>query len=287
MTTELDSAKAETLLRGIKIPPQPQIMVDIEMEMAMPDFDLAAVAQLVSRDVGLSGAVLKTVNSSFFGLKNRISSVHQAISLLGIQSLVSIINALSIRSALSDDQIVALNSFWDLSEEVASAAALIAKRVISQPAEEAYTLGLFHNAAIPLMMQRFDGYQSVINQGYAREDGDVVAAELEQLQTNHALVGYYIARTWKLPAHLCDAIAEHHHCRELFQDGSLQESAKTNLLAVLKLAEHLCGVYRGLGDAATDHEFDQLRHPILTYLGLTEIDLHNLADDLRDQGLAG
>lgn len=102
MVKELSEEQILRIMQGIKIPPQPQILVDLQMEQVMPDPDMGRIAKLISQDVGLSGTVLKVVNSPFYGLKNRITSVHQAVCLIGLDSVVNIINGLSIKSQMSD-----------------------------------------------------------------------------------------------------------------------------------------------------------------------------------------
>src|SRR5690606_5103025 len=109
MAVELTDEQNHRVLQGISVPPQPQIMVDLQMEQVMPEPDLRNIARLISQDPGLSGALLKTVNSSFFGLTNRIASILQAVNLLGCNSVINLINAQSIKGELSDDAIVALN----------------------------------------------------------------------------------------------------------------------------------------------------------------------------------
>ncbi len=75
---ELSDEQIKKVLQGISIPPQPQTMVDLQMEQASPNCDIKHIAKLISKDVGLSGSILKTVNSSFYGLSNKISSIEQA-----------------------------------------------------------------------------------------------------------------------------------------------------------------------------------------------------------------
>ena len=65
MATELTQEQINKILQGIRIPAQPQILVDLQMEQAMPDPDIRQIARLISQDVGLSGTMLKFVNSPF------------------------------------------------------------------------------------------------------------------------------------------------------------------------------------------------------------------------------
>ena len=59
MAVELSADQIRRVLQGISVPPQPQIMVDLQMEQVMPVPDLKAIARLISQDPGLSGALLK------------------------------------------------------------------------------------------------------------------------------------------------------------------------------------------------------------------------------------
>jgi HD-like signal output (HDOD) protein len=281
MTIELTTEQIRSMLLGISIPPQPQIMVDLQMEQLAPDCTIQGITQLISRDVGLSGSIIKTVNSSFFGRKNKISTVQQACQLLGIDCVVNIVNALSIRGELSDEEIVELGLFWDSATDVAMMAATISKQIGVHAPDEAYTLGLFHNCGIPLLMERFDNYADVMREAYASPEPRIIDVENRLLQTNHAVVGYYVAKSWRLPAYLCEAIHDHHSAQEIFADQDYSDTRKKNLLAILKMSEHLCGLYRSLGGQEADLEWQQLEEDILIYVGLSAYEFQNLAQDFR------
>jgi HD-like signal output (HDOD) protein len=111
MAETLTQEQINNVLMGIKIPPQPQIMVDLQIEQIMPDPDLKRIAALIRRDVGLAGTILKVVNSSFYGLSNKITSIDQAVSLIGLDSIINIINGVSIKSEMSDETITHMNRF--------------------------------------------------------------------------------------------------------------------------------------------------------------------------------
>jgi HD-like signal output (HDOD) protein len=283
MPIELTDEQIRSVLQGISVPPQPQIMVDLQMEQVMPDPDLRAIARLISQDPGLSGALLKTVNSPFFGLANRIASIQQAVNLMGCDSVINLINAQSIRGELTDAAIVTLNRFWDSAQDVASACLTLAKRIGHPAPDEAYALGLFHNCGIPLMLTRFPGYMAVLEEAYAsvRADTRITDVENRVLNTNHSVVGYFVARSWKLPQHLCETIANHHNAMALFSDEWSDPQVKT-LLAILKMAEHICGCYRVLGEQPEDHEWDAVAQRVLEYVGLSEYDFECQRDSIRE-----
>ncbi|WP_296130674.1 HDOD domain-containing protein [Pseudomonas sp. Ga0074129] len=286
MSQELSAEYIQQVLQGISVPPQPQIMVDLQMEQVMPNPDLRAIAKLISQDPGLSGALLKVVNSPFFGLANRIASIQQAVNLLGCNTVINLINAQSIRGELTDEAIVNLNRFWDTAQDVAMTCLTLAKRIGYRSPDEAYTLGLFHNCGIPLMLKRFPNYMDVLEQAYgnANEQHRVVDTENDLLNTNHAVVGYYTAKSWNLPLHLCEVIASHHNALAIFTEDSGRDAQLKTLLAILKMAENICDTHRILGNQNEDREWQSIEQLVLEYVGLSEYDFENLRESIRDLG---
>ncbi|ONH51792.1 HD-like signal output (HDOD) domain, no enzymatic activity [Pseudomonas cedrina] len=286
MSPELSAEQIQQALQGISVPPQPQIMVDLQMEQYMPDPDLEVIARLISQDPGLSGALLKIVNSSYYGLSNKIASIQRAVNLLGSRSIINLINALSIKGEMSDDTIVTLNRFWDTAQDVAMTCLTLAKRTGAQAVDEAYALGLFHDCGVPLMLKRFPDYMAVLEQAYASAGPDcrVVDTENNAFNTNHAVVGYYTAKSWRLPEHVTDAIANHHNALAIFSDESSRNPQLKNLLAILKMAEHICSSYRVLGNQSVDHEWNAVGHLVLDYVGLSDYDFESMKLSIRELG---
>lgn len=288
MAFDLSEEQIQHALQGISVPPQPQIMVDLQMEQIMPEPDLKAIAKLISQDPGLSGSLLKIVNSPQFGLANRIASIQQAVNLLGCTSVINLINAQSIKGELTDEAIVTLNRFWDSAQDVAMTCLNLAKSIGYQAPDEAYTLGLFHNCGIPLMIKRFPNYMETLEQAYAQANAEqrIVDTENRLLNTNHAVVGYFTARSWRLPDYLCEVIANHHNAFSLFTEDNSRQAKQKTLLAILKMAENICASHQVLGGQSEDHEWDSIHTLVLEYVGFSEYDFENLKEGIRDLTLA-
>lgn len=284
MSHELTEEQIQKVLQGISIPPQPQVMVDLQMEQLQPNCSLTSVAKLISQDVGLSGSILKTVNSPFYNLSNTITSIDQAVNLLGVNTVVNLVNAHSIRGALSDDDIIALGRFWDNAMEIAQAAAAIAKQIGYPHADEAYTIGLFHNTGIPLLMSRIKNYEEVLQQAYKSNYRRITETENELISTNHAVVGYYIAKSWNLPRYICEAIHDHHNVNKIVTDEN-ENARKKTLIAILKMAEHCCASYRVLGQSDIDHEWDAIQKNVLIYCGLSDYEFTSMKQLISELGL--
>lgn len=282
---EISKEQLDKILLGITIPPQPQIMVDLQMEQVMPDPDINHIAKLISQDVGLAGTVLKVVNSPFYGLSNKIISIQQAVGILGMNSVVNIVNGISIKSSMSDEKIKTLTRFWDSAMDVAMTSATLAKAVGYNYPDNAYILGLFHNCGVPLLMAKFDNYVEVMIESYSGNYERIVDFENQQFNTNHAVIGYYTAKSWNLPKVLCDIIAEHHNCQRLYTSKS-PESDKITLTSILKMAEHICGSYKVLGRQEEDHEWNDIGKLVLEFLGFNDYDLDNFKETFSEMGIS-
>ena len=284
METTLSSQQIAKVLHGITIPPQPQVLVDIQMEQVMPNPDVRRIADLISRDPSLSGTMLKVVNSAHFALKNKISSIHQAVQILGLSTVLNILNGISIKSEMDDATIVQMNRFWDTTMDIANISAALAKQLGLRGADESYALGLFHNCGVPLLLTRFPNYLEVLNASYLVHDERIIDVENRMLNTNHAVVGYFVAKSWHLPDNLCEIIAEHHNVDAIFIANSPYTSEKKTLLAILKIAEHLCRNFNILAEQDLDYEWEKIEVPLLTYMGLSSDDLENIRDDFIEKG---
>jgi HD-like signal output (HDOD) protein len=280
----------ETILRGTTIPSPPQVIVDLQMEMAMPDPDINAIAKLIADDAGLAGGVLKTINSGIYGSGENITSISKAVMMLGMNSIMRIIDTLCLRNEMMnmdnipDQLFAAMNGFWDSATEVAHCSVMIAHKLQFSRPDQAYALGLFHNVGVPLLMLKFEHYAEVMRESYEKPSPRIVDTENRLIDTNHAVLGFFVARSWKLPKNLCQLIAQHHNI-EIFQGKNNLDSDDTMLLAILKVAEHISGLHRAIGGQPNNPEWGQIGKKVLEYAGLSQIDLDDLIDQARDSGL--
>jgi HD-like signal output (HDOD) protein len=289
--TPVTQENIENILKGIVIPSPPQVIADLQMEMAMPDPDLNEMANMIKKDPGLAGGVLKTVNSPFYG-HHDITSISKAVMMLGMNTVANIVNTLYLRDSMSeqgdmaDDVYKAMNHFWDSATDVARACHLVAQRLRYNP-DTAYMLGLFHNAGIPLLMQRFSDYPEIIAQSYLLEEHRIVDCENKHYKSNHAVVSFYAARSWKLKPLLCRVIAEHHSAVDIISDNDKTNPDEKYLLAILKVAEHLAGLFRIIGNNDDDLEWQQIEEAVLDCLSLSQFDYEDLVAHAADNGIGG
>jgi HD-like signal output (HDOD) protein len=235
----------ERVALSIGIPPCPAILVSLAAETRKEDPNLIKIEQLVSKDVGLSATLLKTVNSPFYGLSSKIGTVKQAINLLGLTMLTRTISALILKQSLSSKDPVSMERFWDSSGKLAIAASIIAKQVRGINRESAYTYGLFQNCGIPILMQRFPDYKQTLNEANYSVDRRFTEIEDATHGTDHATIGYLLTKSWNLPEIISHAIRFHHDYSILAEGASKHSSESLHLIALGMLADHAVQLHTG------------------------------------------
>ncbi len=269
----------EKTLKGITIPTRPQILVHIQKELQKNDPDPQAVARFIGGDVGLCAAVLKTVNSPFFGLTRRISSAAQAVSLLGMTATAQIVTGIALKTAIGG-KAGSLERFWDSSENVACMSRHIAAVIPRGPRDDAYCFGLFHDIGIPILMQKFPDYRQTLVLADSTSDQPFTAVEEARHATDHATLGYLVAKGWFLPAPICEAILYHHDV-SVFDDSAVVSPHALTLIAINALSECFHDEY--VRQRATSSS-KGMRCKALDHLGLTENEYSDLREELSSLG---
>jgi HD-like signal output (HDOD) protein len=217
----------------INIPPQPTVLLEIDKLINKPNNQITAIGTLITKDVGLSAAIFKLVNSSFYNLPTPITNIPKAITILGINQVANLIKGLLLREAIGGNE-VAYEKFWERSNEIALLCAIIAKKQISAcniAVDQAYMAGLFHECGVPILMQRFPEYCKAfrLNQGSHWPD---FLEEDKCFHTDHTVVGFFVTRHWNLPEFICQAIRFHH-------DRLNIDHAALTMVSILQMARHL------------------------------------------------
>jgi HD-like signal output (HDOD) protein len=191
------------------------------------------LANLINKDVGLTAAIFKLVNSSFYKTSTPITSIEKSITVLGINQVANLIKGLLLRKSIGGNE-VAYEKFWERSNEIALLCAIIAKKQISAcniAVEQAYMAGLFHECGVPILMQRFPEYCQAFRLNHGSHWPDF-REEDERFNTDHTVVGFLVTRHWNLPEFICQAVRFHH-------DRLNVEHAALTLVSILQMARHL------------------------------------------------
>jgi HD-like signal output (HDOD) protein len=217
---EVLDREAEQIVREIGIPPCPMILTKLMQEMRSDDPDFGKLGKLISGDVSLAAAMLKTVNSPFYGLRSKATSVTQAIALLGLRHVAELVSGLLLRQAFPGGTSDLMDEFWEISSGIAQVNDLLVRQFKHVKRDGLQTFALFRDCGMLAMMQKFKNYKPDLPGAKRMFDVSVTAAEHRQHAIDHARVGYQMARTWLLPDGVCEAILKHHDYAELQENGA-------------------------------------------------------------------
>lgn len=265
MANDLSIDDGAKLLKGLKIPPRPELLVAFLEEANQSAPNHAKLGQIVQRDPALSAGLLKSVNAPMFGLRQKVASVPQAISLLGLRSVRSLVMALSVRGCFKVKDKKFIEGFWEASVQRATVCGQIA-RAVGQDLDACYMLGLLADCAVPAMINRFEGYQAFYQEATLQADRPITALELATFGTHHAIAGYLLTRSWRFPDEIVQGTKLHHALPS-------DEPEISPPVFVLKAAEH---VLRSARNQPDEYEWSVLRDQAIAVLGLRDDTLEQL-----------
>ncbi len=188
------------------------------------DYAIGEVLDIVETDISLTTQCLQMVNSAAFSLPNKVSSIRQAIVLLGSNAIVQIALAQVFKSIFATSMRgynAQPNDFWEHSIRTALASRIIAQNHLKGiPPDMAYTAGLLHDIGKAIISEFLERSNEELT-GKLRDSemSDFLDIERELLGTDHTQVGEAMARKWKFPEALVAVNRHHHHivnCPEEF-----------------------------------------------------------------------
>lgn len=259
MQQELASEVTERSLLGLSIPACPESLTSIMRAARQPNVDFVRLAQLISRDAGVAGPLLKLANSPFIGLRNKATSVLQAISVLGIQNTLNLVQNISLRQSIGGNS-PSFDKFWEQSSLTATIAEKIAPKFNGVSKDDAYLSALFHDCGIPLLMMKFSEYREKL-MSQTKLGKRICDIENEHFSTTHSIVGNMLTRSWMLPPQISKAILHHHDITIFSESSGNIETTVRNLIAMIHMAECIANEHLLTNDKAwLEFEKDVLEH---------------------------
>jgi HD-like signal output (HDOD) protein len=203
----------ETLLQRVKecpnLPSLPTVAMQVLELAKKSDVDIAEIARFISKDPALSGKLLKTVNSSFYGRGQHVSTISHALVILGLQSVKTLVLGFSLVSNLTRGKGMEHLAYWRRSIYSATAARIVAAKANLVQQEEAFLVALLMDVGLLVLDQVLGEVYGEIHGKIASHD-ELAGAEMAALGATHAQVGGFLAEQWKLPPILSLPIEFHH-----------------------------------------------------------------------------
>lgn len=211
----LGNSNLRTIVSGMDILPSPTgVSQQLTRELASPEVSISRIALIIGKDPAIAAKILQMANSAFFGIRNKVSSLSQAVSVLGIDSVKMLLSVTEIFSVFSSDSSNKANTakIYEHSLRVGSLVRELAKAesLTAHSLEDAVAAGLLHDIGKLVLAWKSPAKYAKCNSIMKKEGLGCCEAENKVFGTTHAEVGAYLLGLWGLPENVVEVLAFHH-----------------------------------------------------------------------------
>lgn len=234
------------------------------------------LAKIIEEDQSITAKILRVVNSAFYGFPRKISSISQAVIILGFNIISNIMLSVSVFSSFSESKgsdLFDLAKFWKHSIGCGSTAKFIGEELNIAHSGETFVAGLLHDLGKIILIQYFHNEFCQALEIAHNKNILIVEAEKEGLGISHSQIGRFLAEKWKLPQNLVDAITFHH-------DPSHSKIAP-ELSSIIHLSDIIC---RGINIGNSgDNSIPEIDHYVWDKFGLESDMIGKWLPDIKNQ----
>jgi HD-like signal output (HDOD) protein len=209
-----DQNLKEIVKDATSVPSLPELYQELTAELASPSGTAERIAQIISKDITISAKVLQLVNSAFFGLSRNIESISQAVTLLGAETINSIVLTTSVFNKFDDSLVDRFNihKIYNHSISVGAMAARIVRHagLDKQTTEETLLAGMMHDLGLLVLINSDCDAWKQLYLERGQHDKPLHIQERERINITHAEVGAYVLGLWGLPDTIIESVAFHH-----------------------------------------------------------------------------
>ena len=256
-----------------EVPTLPSVVLQALRVMQDPNSGAMAVERVIVHDLAISAKILRVANSAFFGFSRRISTIADAVRVLGFTNVQGMIISVGAFDAFRTERLN-LREFWTHSITTATAARFLRLRspAVGCSPDEAFTAGILHDIGkLIFAVQAEPAYQRVLE---LRRGSVISSLEAERMlfEFTHPEVGEMVAERWDLPSRYVAAIAHHHDPADAGDESPF--------CALIGLADQ--AAYAALTVDYTPSEQDAGLTALLDTLGLDPLHWQDCLHHLRE-----
>ncbi len=239
----LGNSNLRTLVSGMDTLPSPTgVSQQLTKELGSPEVSISRIALIIGKDPAIAAKILQMANSAFFGVRNKVSSLSQAVSVLGIDSVKMLLSVTEIFSVFDSNLSNKANAsrIYEHSLRVGSLVRELAKAesLSAHSLEDAVAAGLLHDIGQLVLAWKSPAKYAKCMSLMAKEGKKACEAEQQIFGTTHAEVGAYLLGLWGLPENIVEVLAFHH-------TPSLSGGSVINPLTIV----HFANAYDGMNNS--------------------------------------
>ena len=195
----------------------------------MQDFE-----KMMKMDPTLVLRLLRVVNSSYYGLRQKVNSISRAVVVIGMNNLRNMIVTEALKDIFKENQeqgAFSRNRLWLHCAAVSICSQMISERIFGQNGENAFLCGILHDIGMIVEDQTTHDLFNRACKAYAQDSGAIIDHEKEIIGTDHCEVGYLLAKDWKLPFEVQEGIKQHHDV--------LKEVSPSSITGIIQISEYI------------------------------------------------
>jgi HD-like signal output (HDOD) protein len=209
-----EALKKQILRKVTQLPPMPQTVLKARQIMSREGSSFDELAEVLKTDQAIASKLLKLSNSSYYGMRGKVSSLQHASVVLGLNTLKDIIMMAGASSLLASELSgygLDAGDLWQHSLGVAFGAKMIAEKKAPELAEDAFVAGLIHDCGKLALDESIVERRAVFQNFMSAGDQSFLKAEKDILGFDHSEMAYALCRQWSVPESINAAIRYHHN----------------------------------------------------------------------------
>lgn len=251
------------------------VLDEIEAVLESPQCSLASVGEAIEKDPDLTARLLKLGNSAFYGFSTRLSTVAEAVSLIGIQQVQDLILASSIIDQFDGipPEYINMESFWRHSLACGTCARILALERRLPKADKFFVAGLLHDVGRLVLFLQAPAAARRVFDYYHAERTLLKDAEKQVLGFDYADIAQALLQRWRYPEVLTNAVGHHR--------GSGLQSQMRIEQAVVQFSDYLVNAMQ-MGSSG-ERLIPPLQSKTWELLGLSDPSLETLISTIDEQ----
>jgi HD-like signal output (HDOD) protein len=209
----MNPAIVDAIRKSAAVPSMPQVVTRFLEVIQDPDFDYDKLVKVLSVDAGTVSEILRLANSALFGVTRKVTSLKQALTLLGPRRTRSMVLGRYLVEAMGHKGRKNLDTgyFWRRSLVDSVVASRLAEKACPRLRDEAFLCGLLSDIGVAVLAEVLpEKYEPFASQFTAHGTPFTEAEELTVVGTSHAEVSALVLTEWALPESMCKAVRQSH-----------------------------------------------------------------------------
>ncbi|MFX0203308.1 MAG: HDOD domain-containing protein [Candidatus Hodarchaeota archaeon] len=212
----------------------PHVAIRLSKLISDENSTIQQFEEIIRLDPTLVLRLLRLVNSSYYGLCQKVESISKAVVFIGTKNLRNMVVVEALKDIFKErekNDTFSRTKLWLHCAAVSICARMISERIFEQKGEDAFLAGTLHDIGMIVENQVVQDLFLQVCEAYKNREKPLIQYEKEVIGTHHSSVGYLLAREWKLPFAVQEAIKNHH--------SILNDISPSSITGIIQIADYI------------------------------------------------